>query len=166
MTPAIMAPEIIRGTPATVSSDLYAVGVLLYELLTGDLPSRGSGSLLRSHRLGLSFAKPAQEVRAELPDQLCDIITRSLEPDPTDRYQTAGEMGYDLEYFLYHGGFGPTNVTLGEYLKRRLPESPVPSGRRAEGRTTQVPTRQLVEQRAETVFGELLEQRPEESSEG
>ncbi len=157
-----MSPEQAQRRVTDRRSDIYAVGVVLYELLTGTLPLRGRGSLLRSHRLGTSYARPAQEVRAELPDRLCRIIEQALRPNPDERYQTAGKMGYDLEYFLYHGGFGPTNVTLGDYLKRHLLEAPQPTTRRQPAATAKAQTNQLVCQRAETVFGQLLDEQPEE----
>jgi len=150
-----MSPEQAQRTATDRRSDCYSVGVLTYELLTGTLPSRGAGSLQRLHQLGMSYSRPIQAVRPELPDDLCGIIDRALQPDPDDRFQSAGEMGYALEYHLYHGGYGPTNVTLGDYLKDRFPDLasgvPEPLDVRRGGSGAGV------EQRAETLFGDTLE---------
>jgi serine/threonine protein kinase len=150
-----MAPEQARRRTTDRRSDCYSVGVLTYELLTGTLPSRGAGSLERLHRLGMSYSRPVRAVREDLPDDLCEIIDRALQPDPADRFQSAGEMGYALEYHLYHEGYGPTNVTLGDYLKQRFPELaagvPEPLDDRRGGSGARV------EHRAETLFGSSLE---------
>jgi eukaryotic-like serine/threonine-protein kinase len=148
-----MSPEQARRSATDGRSDIYSLGVLLYELLTGEVPTRGAGSLERLHRLGMSYAKPVQELRPEVGDDLAGILERALQPEPGDRFQTAGEMGYALEYHLYHKGYGPTNVTLGDYVKGRFPSprsaaEPLPERRG--------PTGQTLDQRADTLFGERL----------
>jgi len=148
-----MSPEQARRTATDHRSDIYSLGVLLYELLSGEVPIRGAGSLERLHRLGVSYARPIQDLRPELPDRVCRIVERALQPDPGERFQSAGEMGYALEYHLYHRGYGPTNVTLGDYLKARFPgvaSAPEPLPERRG------PTGQAVEQRADTLFGDRL----------
>jgi serine/threonine-protein kinase len=150
-----MSPEQAQRSGTDRRSDCYSVGVLTYELLTGTLPTRGAGSLERLHQLGMSYSRPIQDVRPDLPDDLCEIIDRALQPDPADRFQSAGEMGYALEYHLYHDGYGPTNVTLGDYIKGRFPELaagvPEPLDARRAGPGARV------EQRAETMFGDTLD---------
>jgi serine/threonine-protein kinase len=150
-----MSPEQARREPSDARSDLYALGVLMYELLTGALPDRGRGSLLQLHREGVAFARPARAARPDLPDDLAAIIDRVLQPDAADRFQSAGEMGYALEYHLYREGYGPTNLTLGEYLRDRFPHSAGATSRQSLDRT--FGSAHLVTQRAETLFGELLE---------
>lgn len=149
-----MSPEQAQRKGTDGRSDLYSLGVLTYEILTGTLPSRGAGSLSRLHQLGMSYSRPVQAVRREVPDDLAGIIDRALQPDPADRFQHAGEMGYALEYHLYHDGYGPTNVTLGDYLKRTFaggdPSLPEPLAERLEG------SGRIVEHRAETMFGRQL----------
>lgn len=150
-----MSPEQAARRVTDRRSDCYAAGVLTCELLTGRLPTRGTGSLQRLHQLGMSFPGPLSDLRPDLPDDLCGIIDRALQPGPEARYQTAGEMGYALEYHLYHGGYGPTNVTLGDYLKAQFPQlaagvpEPPPMRRGGSGA--------VVQQRAETLFGTALD---------
>ncbi|MFV2071962.1 MAG: serine/threonine-protein kinase [Thermoanaerobaculales bacterium] len=155
-----MSPEQAARNPTDGRSDLYALGVVTHELLTGELPQRGAGSLLRLHRLGMSYPRPVGETRRDLADDLAAIVDRALQPDPADRFQTAAEMGYALEYHLYHDGYGPTNVSLRDYLKEHFPGEAAlahePEGTRRDDSV------KLVEQRADTLFGSRLE---EESTE-
>ncbi len=148
-----MSPEQARRQETDRRSDLYSLGVLMYELLTGKVPSRGWGPVERLHKLGVAFPTPARMVRADLPEDLCAIVERALAPDPGDRFQAAGEMGYALEYHLYHEGYGPTNVTLGEYVKQHF------SGFRTHAEETRSRPESTiareVEQRAQTLYGDL-----------
>jgi serine/threonine-protein kinase len=112
-----MAPEQVRGEPTDRLCDIYSLGVVMYELLTGRIPARGSGSVERLHRQGVAYAQPIQQLRPEVPDALAEIVARTLEPDTEQRYHSAREMGVDIEYQLYHRGYGPTNQTLGEYVR-------------------------------------------------
>jgi eukaryotic-like serine/threonine-protein kinase len=150
-----MSPEQARREATDRRSDLYSVGVLLYEILSGLPPERGAGSLVRQHGLGTSSPKPIAAVRADVPRDLADIIERALQPDPADRFQTAGEMGFALEYHLYHKGYGPTNVTLGNYLKGRLRQATHAPLAHSD---TDITTAHMVTVRAETMFGKALDQ--------
>ena len=60
---------------------------------------------------------PLELFRPEAAKEVRRILCKALERDPDKRYQDAGEMGYDLEHFMYHDRFGPTNITLQRYLK-------------------------------------------------
>jgi serine/threonine protein kinase len=150
-----MSPEQATRKPTDCRSDLYALGVLTHELLTGELPSRGAWSLQRLHRLGLSFPKPIRETRPDVPEDLAAIVDRALQPDPAGRFQTAAEMGYALEYHLYHEGYGPTNVTLGEYLKTHFPTEVQQAHRTGVERVGDTPS--VIGHRADTLFGSSLE---------
>lgn len=155
-----MPPEQATRKPTDARSDVYALGVLTHELLTGELPDRGRWSLARLHRLGMSYPKPINETRPDIPGDLAAIIDRALQPDPADRFQTAADMGYALEYHLYHEGYGPTNVTLRDYLRQQLPTLSTDQNRsNAADRPT---TATLIEQRANTIFGARLQDEPPE----
>ena len=91
-TPLYFAPEIFRREPATVQSDLYSLGVLLYHLVTGSFPVRGCSvrQLRDSHDLG--SGRPLAEAHPELPDPFLQIVDRALDPEAGRRYANAAEM--------------------------------------------------------------------------
>lgn len=91
-TPLVLAPEVLRGQPATPASDLYSLGVLLYQLATGDLPVQAESwtGLLDAHAAG---APPAdRSARLSLSPELESVVARALEPDAAGRYPSAAEM--------------------------------------------------------------------------
>ncbi|HEV2423879.1 MAG TPA: protein kinase [Terriglobia bacterium] len=93
-TLAYMAPEVLRGEPADHRSDLWAMGVVLYEAATGQLPFRGSTNLEVSSAILREQPEPLPE---RLPPGLRAIIQRCLAKEPAQRYQQAGEVQAALE---------------------------------------------------------------------
>lgn len=122
-----MSPEQARFEETDRRSDLFSLGIVMYELLTGKrlFLDRGFQDSFFSCKAPIPDPR---SVRADLPEGLVKILEKALEHDVDSRYQTAGKMGYDLEYYMYHDRFGPTNVTLGEYIRehfqRTQPEGP------------------------------------------
>ncbi len=95
-TPAYMAPEMVRGSPATASSDLYALGVVLYECLTGRPPFEAAdpGETLRRH-----ISEPAPDpcaMRPELPPAYAALTDRALAKEPADRFPDAKALAAAL----------------------------------------------------------------------
>jgi serine/threonine protein kinase len=91
-TPLYMAPEVLDGREATVLSDVYSVGVLLYHLVTGSYPARGHSvqEIRAKHSRGeRTFLRDA---RPDLPDDFVQIVERALSPEPDRRYEGAGAM--------------------------------------------------------------------------
>lgn len=90
-TPAYMAPELFQGHPASVSSDLYALGVLLFHLLTGKHPVEGSDLGIRqAHERGARHA--LLDVRPDLPEPFARVVDTATHPEPTKRWPSAGQM--------------------------------------------------------------------------
>src|SRR5262249_28406981 len=85
-TPLYLAPEVLTGGEASVSSDLYSLGVLLYHLVTNDFPVKGATltELARAHRQGRMT--PLHELRPLLPRNFVRIVERAIDPDPSKRY--------------------------------------------------------------------------------
>jgi uncharacterized membrane protein SirB2 len=93
-TPAYMSPEQARGDDLTPASDVYAAGVMLYELLSGQLPWQGAETAaeLLSQRLR-EDPIPIREVAPHVPDPLALVVMRSLSREVTERYQRAEDLG-------------------------------------------------------------------------
>jgi tetratricopeptide (TPR) repeat protein/TolB-like protein len=90
-TPIYLAPETLAGASATVQSDLYAVGVLLYHLVTGHYPYQaGEADELRQAQATHRHI-PLHDLRPDLPSSFIDVVERALAP-AAERYRTAGEM--------------------------------------------------------------------------
>jgi serine/threonine-protein kinase len=91
-SPLYLAPETLRGDAATTRSDLYALGVLLHHLVTGDFPVSGRTieELREAH--GRRTAGELRGRRPDLPSAFVEVVERALASDPRDRFGSAGEM--------------------------------------------------------------------------
>lgn len=91
-TPAYMAPEQLNGQPADTRTDVFALGVLLYEFATGRHPFEADTPLAMMGRILQSEATPIESLRSDLPAALPDIIRRCLAKAPADRFPSATEL--------------------------------------------------------------------------
>jgi serine/threonine-protein kinase len=105
-TPEFMSPEQIRGKPLDGRSDVYALGILAFELFTGQLPFAGkSAQETMIARLRGSPTK-LRDLRAELPVKLETVITRCLAIDAAERFQSMDELAHGFEGVVATGVFG------------------------------------------------------------
>ena len=95
-TAQYLSPEQARGAPVTASSDLYSVGIVLYEMLTGKVPFTGDSAIEIAMKHLNDVPKPPSKIRPEIPDELDQVVLRALAKAPEDRYQTAEEFSEDL----------------------------------------------------------------------
>jgi len=95
-TAQYLSPEQARGAPVTASSDLYSVGIVLYEMLTGKVPFTGDSAIEIAMKHLNDVPKPPSKIRPEIPDDLDQVVLRALAKAPEDRYQTAEEFSEDL----------------------------------------------------------------------
>ncbi|MGH8312869.1 MAG: serine/threonine protein kinase, partial [Gammaproteobacteria bacterium] len=95
-SPSYMAPEQMRQQPSTVQTDLYSLGVVMYELLTGKRPYYGNNLSRLVHQIIYATPPPVHTLRADVPPVLEDIVDKSLDKDVTRRYQTGLEFATDL----------------------------------------------------------------------
>lgn len=94
-TPWVMAPEQLRGEAVDRRTDLWAAGVILYEMLTGERPFKGTMPGI-FHRIQTEHPRPPSSIRAGLPPAFDAIVARALAKAPEDRFATAEEMAEAL----------------------------------------------------------------------
>src|SRR6266511_1503525 len=95
-TAQYLSPEQAKGAPVDQTSDLYSVGVVLYELLTGVVPFSGDTPVEIAMKHLSAIPEPPSVKRAEVPRDLDLVVMRALAKDPTERYHSAEEMDADL----------------------------------------------------------------------
>ena len=95
-TPAYMAPETIAGEPAGPQADLYSMGAVMYELLSGQRPYFADSVHATLYQIVNEEYRPLKELRPDIPGVLVNIVDRALEKEPKNRYQTALEFSTDL----------------------------------------------------------------------
>jgi serine/threonine-protein kinase len=95
-TAQYLSPEQARGSPVDQRSDVYSVGIVLYEMLTGTVPFTGDTPLEIAMKHLSEVPVPPSELRPDVPEDLDLVVLRALAKDPGDRYQTAEEMEADL----------------------------------------------------------------------
>ena len=99
-TPEYMSPEQARGEKLTQQSDIFSLGVIFYELLTGKPPYHSDTPLATLWKRMQEKATPPVVVDSTLPQALSDIVVKALEIEPQNRFATAGEMAQQLEIWL------------------------------------------------------------------
>ena len=97
-TPDYISPEQVKGQRGDQRSDIYALGAMLYEMLTGEPPFSGPNPLAVMNERVLNDPQPARKMRTEISPELQEILYRSMERDPRHRYATANEMAWELEH--------------------------------------------------------------------
>jgi eukaryotic-like serine/threonine-protein kinase len=132
--PEFMSPEQADFQITDRRSDIFSAGIILSYLLTGknifkaDNPEASRQRIIKLEIPDFRTINPAIEPR------LAEILEKALSRDLSKRYQLADEFLYELEYYIYHRGYGPTNETLGKFIRELFKEEAafVPE-HRAEG---------------------------------
>jgi len=97
-TPDYISPEQVKGKRGDARSDLYALGVMIYEMLTGKVPFTGANPFIIMNDRLLNNPIPPREIDPSISPQLQEIIYRAMERDPHKRYASAHEMIWDLKH--------------------------------------------------------------------
>jgi len=97
-TPDYISPEQVQGGRGDARSDVYAVAVMLYEMLTGTVPFTGSNPFVIMNNRLLNNPTPPREVNPEITPEMQEVLYRALERNPSKRYRNARDFAYDLEH--------------------------------------------------------------------
>jgi eukaryotic-like serine/threonine-protein kinase len=139
-----MSPEQANFQITDKRSDLFSAGVVLAHLLLGrNLFKGGTPEESRQRMMNL----PIPDFRAldqRVDERLNQILHRALARELDKRYPNADELLYDLEHYIYHSGYGPTNETLGRFIRELFGKAPPPV-------VTKSPTTQMLE-RTERIY--------------
>jgi serine/threonine-protein kinase len=118
-TPDYISPEQVKSKRGDARSDIYALGVMLYEMLTGDVPFHGPNAFAIMNDRLLNNPTPPRELNPEISPELQEIIYRAMERNPTNRYPSAKEFGNDLRHPELVGV--AERPELRDWKKRRSP---------------------------------------------
>lgn len=114
-TPSFMSPEQIAGKKVDGRSDLYSLGVMLFQMLAGVLPFRGDSMAELMYKIANEPAPDIRIIRAELPEKLANIVALSVSKRPETRYQNGDQFAADLRAVM--GDFaGLTNAAIASPL--------------------------------------------------
>jgi tetratricopeptide (TPR) repeat protein/predicted Ser/Thr protein kinase len=95
-TPAYMSPEQARGIPADERSDIFSLGIIAYQMLTGVVPFKADTALASMLLRTQGPPKPPMQLDPAIPRALNDIVLKAVATDPANRYQKAADLGKDL----------------------------------------------------------------------
>ncbi|MEN6429433.1 MAG: protein kinase, partial [Coriobacteriales bacterium] len=115
-TAQYISPEQAQGRPLGPASDLYSLGVTLYELVTGRLPFDGDTPVAVALKQVNEEPVPPRRIRPSIPPSLEAVILRAMRKDPAERYASASEMRDDLKRVLNGGTVSAPVATSGGYL--------------------------------------------------
>lgn len=111
-TPSFMSPEQLAGKKVDGRSDLYSLGVMLFQLLTGVLPFRGDSMAELMYKIANEEAPDLRTVRSDLPESLANLVALSMSKRPETRYQDGDQFAADLRGVMAAFGGGATAAMM------------------------------------------------------
>jgi serine/threonine-protein kinase len=116
-TPLYMSPEQVEGRPLDPRSDIYSLGVTCYQMFSGQPPFRGDTALGVAVQHLQSVPVPLEQIRPDLPTEVCRIIHKMLAKNPSDRYETARALLQDLRALPQNRGGVDEEFSLVEHWR-------------------------------------------------
>jgi serine/threonine protein kinase len=129
-----MSPEQADFQITDKRSDIFSAGVVLAHLLLGLNIFKGSTTEVSRDRILRMSVPDFRTVDKRVDDRLNQILHRALARKLEERYPAADELLYDLEHYIYHKGYGPTNETLGRFIRELFGQTP-PAAAEKKGST-------------------------------
>jgi serine/threonine protein kinase len=117
-----MSPEQAQFMSTDRRSDIFSLGIVMHELLSGQALFGGERTQVILENVVCKPVPKPRAINASIPEEVEKLMLKALERDPAKRYQDAGEMAYELEYYMYNNRFGPTMVTIQKYMDKLFPE--------------------------------------------
>jgi len=133
--PDYMSPEQADFKITDKRSDLFSAGVVLGHLLLGYNIFKGDTAEESRSRVMNAAIPDFRTLDNRIDDKLNEILQKALARNLDDRYASAEDMLYALEHYIYHSGYGPTNETLGKFIRDLFGQN-VPSQVKPSGSTT------------------------------
>jgi len=119
-----MSPEQANFQVTDKRSDLFSAGVVLANLLLGRNLFKGASAEESRNRIMNQPIPDFHALDPRIDDKLNDILHHCLARDLAHRYASADLLMHDLEYYIYHAGYGPTNETLGKFIRELFDQQP------------------------------------------
>lgn len=123
--PSYMAPEVIASMHMDNRSDIFSLGSVFYEMLTLDRLFKADTAEATLIEVVAGVMRSPLEVNPDVPRPVLEILAKTLERRLERRYTSAAELGAACEHWLYDKGYGPTNLTLKEYLSALFGSNPI-----------------------------------------
>ncbi len=141
-TPEYMSPEQISGEEIDFRSDLYSLGISMYEMLTGKLPFEGENPQAITMQHKYEQPKPIKEMKGNIPEAVENIVMKALAKDVSERYQTAAEIIKDIENYLSNIEKGKGETTTATQPSKAVADELLPDislPKRSEGKRCSLP---------------------------
>ncbi len=137
--PSYMAPEMVVEMRADERSDIFSLGAVLFEMLTGERLFTGETTSEILEQVVTAPVPALHSLNPAVPRAVEDLLARALERNPSRRFASGAAMGEACEHYLYDKGYGPTNLALKQYLTSIFGRSLSGEAREAEHEPTLVP---------------------------
>ncbi|HEV8542061.1 MAG TPA: serine/threonine-protein kinase [Verrucomicrobiae bacterium] len=126
-----MSPEQADFQITDKRSDIFSAGVVLGHLLLGSNVFKGKSSEESRDRILKMSIPDFRKLDSRVDERLNQILQRALARKLDDRYPNGDELLYDLEHYIYHKGYGPTNETLGRFIRDLFGQKPLETARQS-----------------------------------